>query len=131
GPSYEVTDGLRPLETRGVRDRVAVVSNLVIPRSGGAVADAPGGMPLPWHATSMGPLLSGERFRGDDRDRSARPSGQTSDEFVAQAFGTPGLHYRVQAESFRGTPERGVMSWKKAGDDLAPNTPVVSASQAY
>src|SRR5690606_1964303 len=58
GPSYEVTDGLRPLETRGVRDRVAVVSNLVIPRSGGAVADAPGGMPLPWHATSMGPLLS-------------------------------------------------------------------------
>jgi hypothetical protein len=113
-----------------VRDKVSVVSNLVIPRGKYGNADQPGGIPRQWHPTSMGPLLSGNRFDGDDGELSPVPTGQTSDETVARAR-VRGLHYRVQAEAFKGTPERGIMSWRQTSSGMAPNHPTVSARQAF
>lgn len=131
GAGYEVPAGLAPLVTREIRDRVAVVSNLSIPRSLTSSAQAPGGMPLHWHTNSVGPLLSGQRWNWSNF-QDPRPNAATSDQRVAAAFGGgAGLHYRIQSDVIRNDPNCGVISWKGNAGALTPNAPIVNAEQAY
>jgi hypothetical protein len=132
GAGYQPTVALAPLVARGVKDRVGIVSGMKIPRD----PSKPGGSAFEWHATTMGPLLSGSKFAPIAGGRSPIPTGVTSDQVVADAIGASSsirsLNYRVQAETYRSTSsERGVMSWRKAGTGLQRQDPTVSATLAY
>ncbi|MFO0712079.1 MAG: DUF1552 domain-containing protein [Sandaracinus sp.] len=137
GASYETTRGLAPLDSEGVKDRVTVFSNLLLPWEEGGVVP-PGGRSAPYHYNTMGPLFSG--MRGPAGERSGAPRGPTCDQIVASAIaGTttfPVLAYRVQPAGYVGTNEiggdSGALSWSQAPDGtLRRVDPTVSPRQAF
>jgi hypothetical protein len=114
-----VDSPLQPLITHGVKDNVAVISGLEIPRATGTTATPPpAGMAggLAWHASSMSPLLSGMRSKagfpaGDVGFADNDPQGDTAELLAADAIGKgtvfPSLNYRVH-----GAGTRGKFSWR-------------------
>ncbi len=124
GPGYDLKRALKPLAP--VQDSVSVVSNLYIPWGDNPPA---GGRPPNFHASTVGPLVSG--MRADSA--SAEANGPTSDVIVGNALGANtkfrSLQYRVQAQSYRGGDYgKHRMSYNDAGD---PNDPVFSPHLAY
>ena len=117
---------LQPLIAHGVKDNVAVISGLNIPR-GPEIASPPpaGGMSggTAWHVASMSPLLSGVRSKsgqsnGEDGYADNDPQGNTVDLLVADALGQgtafPSLNYRINASGYDGGDAgvRGKFSWR-------------------
>jgi Protein of unknown function (DUF1552) len=135
GQAYPATSlALKPLVTRGVRDDVALVSKLRLPRKTlESQTVSPGGMGIRWHDGSMGVVLSGQRIRGaGNRDLFpvADPTASTSDVLVSNAWNSPGVHYRVQSVVQSNT--EGTMSWKKqANGTVTPNAPTVNVRTAF
>jgi hypothetical protein len=113
GPNYPTNTALAPLDTRGVKSHVGIVSNLVIPISG------PASRPPLWHASSTGVLLSGVTATS----RSPAALGPTSDWIVASrllAGLAPAarpradcLTWRVQAEGYISGGATGIMSARR------------------
>src|SRR5262245_20992288 len=60
GANYALGPALMPLATRGVQDRVSIVSGLRMDRGNG-----PGCAGLDWHQSSVGGLISGARWIPD------------------------------------------------------------------
>jgi hypothetical protein len=124
GPNYDLKRALSPLEP--VRDSVTVVSNLEIPWG----SDPPaGGRPANFHASTVGPLVSGVRADSS----SAEANGPSSDVIVGNAIGADtkfrSLQYRVQAQSYRGGDYgKHRMSYNDRND---PNDPIFSPRLAY
>jgi hypothetical protein len=122
GAGFDLKTPLAPLAP--IQDDVTVVSNLEIP-IGGA-----GGRLDGFHKTSISPLLSGTT------PTSIAPNcnGATSDQLLAgdPAFKgktkLPYLSLRVQADSYRGGGNVGVISWQAAG---RKNDPTVSPQLAF
>jgi hypothetical protein len=128
---------LQPLITHGVKEDVAVISGLNIPRgSSNTSAPPPAGMSggTAWHTGSMAPLLSGVRGntgQGDGEDGYAdiTPQGNTVDLLVADAIGKgtvfPSLNYRINATGFGGgdAGERGVFSWRNKSQRVSVQSP--------
>jgi hypothetical protein len=137
GAGYATTRGLAPLDSEGVKDRVTVFSNLMLPwEDGGAMP--PGGRSIPYHYNTMGPLFSG--VAGPSGERSGTPRGPTCDQIVASAIGStasfPVLAYRVQPASYVGANEiggsSGALSWRRDADgSLRRVDPTVSPRVAY
>jgi hypothetical protein len=122
GTGFDLKTPLAPLAP--IQDDVIVVSNLKIPVGG------PGGRLGGFHKSSISPLLSGVA------PTSIAPNcnGPTSDQIVAShaSFAgktkVPFLSLRVQADSYRGGGNVGVISWKNAGQK---NDPTVSPGLAF
>jgi hypothetical protein len=149
GGTYATNGVYAPLETRGVTGKVAVVSNLYIPRGRGygPAADA-GGMSLHWHCTSMGPLISGSRYQiapgggsctapgsPDTFDcvqlASPIPTGTTADNLLLEQWGGSGLNYRVQVSALPPDNTQGIMSWRKGPGGMQGNDPVTNLQVAF
>jgi len=124
GADYDLKRALAPLAP--VQQHVSVISNLEIPW--GSTPPA-GGRPPNFHASTVGPLVSGVRAES----ASADARGPTSDVIVGNALGADtkfrSLQYRVQAQSYRGGDYgKHRMSYN---DEGSPNDPVFSPSLAY
>jgi hypothetical protein len=122
GTGFDLKPPLMPLAP--IQDDVIVVSNLKIPVGG--VGGRLGG----FHKSSISPLLTGTT------PTSIAPNcnGPTSDQIVASHASFAGktkipyLSLRVQADSYRGGGNVGVISWKNANQK---NDPTVSPSLAF
>lgn len=127
GAGYDLKRALMPLAN--VKDDVTVVTGLAIPPSG---AGSWGGGSI-WHASSIGPLLSGVSTPDNG---SPRPKGPTADQRVADLLKGNAkfrsLEYRVQPQVYRehnGT--WGIISYNQNGNTLQPNEPQSSPRIAY
>jgi hypothetical protein len=122
GTGFDLKPPLMPLAP--IQDDVIVVSNLKIP-VGGA-----GGRLGGFHKSSISPLLAG----ATPTSTAPNCNGPTSDQLVARDPGymgktkIPFLSLRVQADSYRGGGNVGVISWRAAGQK---NDPTVSPSLAF
>jgi len=122
GAGFDLKPPLQALAP--IQDDVIVVSNLKIPVGG------PGGRLGGFHKSSISPLLTGTA------PLSIAPNcnGPTSDQLVAAHASFAGktkipfLSLRVQADSYRGGGNVGVISWKNA---TTKNDPIVSPSGAF
>ncbi len=124
GAGYDLKRALAPLAP--VQDSVSVISNLEIPWGDSPPA---GGRPPNFHASTVGPLVSG--MRADSA--SAEANGPTSDVIVGNTLGADtkyrSLQYRVQAQSYRGGDYgKHRMSYN---DVNSPNDPIFSPRLAY
>ena len=137
GTAYETTRGLSPLDAEGVKDRVTVFSNLLLPWEDGGAMPV-GGRSAPYHYNTMGPLFSG--MAGPSGERDGAPRGPTCDQIVADAIAGPTtfpvLAYRVQPASYVGSSEiggnSGALSWRRdGGGALRRVDPTVSPRQAF
>src|SRR6185436_19293906 len=122
GTGFDLKPPLQPLAP--IQDDVIVVSNLKIPVGG------PGGRLGGFHKSSISPLLSGVT----PTSTAPNCNGPTSDQIVAAhaSFAgktkVPFMSLRVQADSYRGGGNVGVISWKSASQK---NDPTVSPSLAF
>lgn len=122
GAGFDLKPPLMPLAP--IQDDVIVVSNLKIPIGG------PGGRLGGFHKSSISPLLSGFA----PVSIAPNVNGPTSDQIVASnpAFmgktKIPFLSLRVQADSYRGGGNVGVISWRSASQK---NDPTVSPGLAF
>jgi hypothetical protein len=122
GAGFDLKLPLKPLGP--IQDEVLVVSNLKIPIGG------PGGRLGGFHKSSISPLLSGIT----PVDIAPNCNGTTSDQIVAASAGYKGmtklpfLSLRVQADSYRGGGNVGVISWAARGKK---NDPTVSPGLAF
>jgi len=125
GRDYTLTRPLQGLGTQGVKNDVALVTNLTIGLSGA------GARGRPWHSSSLGPLLSG-RSAVNSEDRFSA-LGPTSDQVAIDAVGGAqrfrSLEYKVQASGYRDeTSFKRIMSYR-AGSGA--NEPITSTRVAY
>ncbi|AKF03065.1 DUF1552 domain-containing protein [Sandaracinus amylolyticus] len=132
GADYPLTMALAPIGAHGVQSDVGVVTGLRIPWQTGSEVP-PGGRPVEFHSSTVGPLLSGMRANG--RDAGAR--GPTSDQIVAQAIGGEtrfrSLELRVQASTYRGgDSNKSRMSYRRDGSGrIVAVPPVISPRLAF
>jgi Protein of unknown function (DUF1552) len=132
---------LQPLITHGVKDNVAVISGLNIPRGpSNTSAPPPAGMSggTAWHTGSMSALLSGVRGNvgkenGEEGYADITPQGTTADLLAADAIGKgtvfPSLNYRINASGYDGgdAGERGQFSYR----NKIPKNSVQSPHDAF
>ena len=136
GRNYELTRALAPLEA--VKADVSVVTGLRLPQ------DGPGGWTGRWHASSVGPLISGVSAPG-----TAAPGnplghgtpvaeGETSDQIVADAIAGStrfrSLELRAQPEVYRENDGTfGIISYRRdpMSGALQPNEPKASPRLAF
>jgi hypothetical protein len=122
GAGFDLKPPLAPLAA--IQDDVLVVSNLKIPIGG------PGGRLGGFHKTSISPLLTGTT----PADIAPNCNGPTSDQIVAGSPSFKGktklpfVSLRVQADSYRGGGNVGVISWRDKGQK---NDPTVSPGLAF
>lgn len=131
GLSYDLPRSLQPLAGHGnVRKDISVVSNLTIPWSDGQGVP-PGGRAEKFHASSLGPLLSGVR----SQDEVPRALGATADQKVADVLGKAtrfrSIEARVQAQGYGGGglggAAGGIQSYRAGPQgQVLPNPPIAS-----
>jgi hypothetical protein len=134
GPSYDVKRALTPLTDHMLTDEVSIVSGMKIPWDEGNGIPS-GGRRVPFHESSMCPLICGNRGLADDDGATA----QTSDHVVAAAIAgdTPRQHLPVcvQAASYRGSNgsggARGTLSYRDNGGSIEPVAPFISPRLLY
>ncbi len=130
GPDWELTRGLQPIGTLGVKPLVTVVSALKIPwaQAGGAVPAA--GRPVNFHGSTLVPQATGRAIPKAD----SNASGPSADQIVADAIGAGtaqrSIAFRVQPVSYSGGTggSRGRLSSGKGGATIDP---IVSPRLAF
>jgi hypothetical protein len=128
GANYDTKRAIAPLAP--VKDQVSIVTGLAIPGQG---AGSWGGGSV-WHASSVGPLLSG--VSSPDNGNPV-PRGPTADQRVADLLAGNArfrsLELRVQPEVYREHNGRwGIISYNRnAQGTLQPNEPQSSPKLAY
>ncbi|MCB9664653.1 MAG: DUF1552 domain-containing protein [Alphaproteobacteria bacterium] len=115
---------------------VSWVTGLRIPEAGSDGVVPPGGRrhgaeSFHFH---QNPLLAGIRQQGDDHQ--TRVTGPSTDQIVADHLGSTtfrSLQLRGQVERYAhdATPEQGILSYRKAGDGVAPLTPQTSPQRLF
>ncbi|MBT8470745.1 MAG: DUF1552 domain-containing protein [Deltaproteobacteria bacterium] len=133
GANYNLPRALAPLAS--VQDQVSVVSGLKIPWDTGSGAPT-AGRPINFHASTLGPLLSGARSQHTGSSAgNPRPFAPTADQVVAQAMDDGlrfrSLEYRIQAESYRGGTSKGRVSYEDANGSIREREPIAQPSLAY
>jgi Protein of unknown function (DUF1552) len=135
GVSAGAVSALQPLIAHGVKENVAVISGLHIPRGPqNGSPPPPAGMSggTAWHHGSMSALLSGVRGNpGDENgmngDGAAEitPQGTTVDLLVADAIGKgtvfPSLNYRINGTADE--TKNGVFSWRNKSQRVSVQSP--------
>ena len=123
GDAYTLTDALMPLQSRGVRDQMSIVSNLKLP----ADFDDPnmtgkGVRTNLFHGGVNGPLLTATRSVNRSHVR-----GISSDQVVANAWQSQTIYdsivARVQAAGYIGDSvhgHKGYLSYKGVRDPIVP-----------
>ena len=143
GPDYSLGTGLAPLATRGVQDRVTVVSGLSIPSQLAQDENEPippAGRTVHFHA-HINPVVSGMRSVPWLANDTHIPTvtGRSSDQIVGDAVGHEtsfaSLVYRAQALLYNtGTypMNRDTISYRRNDrGEIERVVPVVSPRQAY
>jgi hypothetical protein len=128
GPDYDVKTALVPLQTRGVRDRVSVVSGLTLPW-GELGSLPPGGRISAFHNACFGPTFCGMRTPG-----MFPVGGPSADQTVGEAIGqgtrVQTMAYRVQAGSY-GDSRDYSMSFRNGPSGLQEVTPKTSPALIF
>ena len=132
GLSYNSTLS-RTFDYDSVIDDVAVVTGLKIPwDTGGGVPS--GGRVREFHASTVGPTLSGMRATERNYDARGESSDQVAKRSLAGDSRFASLEYRAQVKSYRGETgqgDRARMSWSGSGGSVVANDPIVSPRIAY
>ena len=131
GPGYDVTHGLQPLVTRGIKDEVSIVSGLVLPWQSGPAKRSPA-----FHYNTVTPQIAGNSVTS----RGQLPSSPTSDQLVADEIGMGTTHrylgLRVQPSNYVGTSSGsgsyyGRMTWRDEGGRVVGKDPIVNPQLAF
>ena len=122
------------LDYDSVTDEMAVISGLRIPWDTGSGVPQ-GGRIREFHASTVGPTLSGVRSTGRSYDARGESSDQVAKRVLAEDTRFSSLEYRAQVKGYRGETgegDRARMSWSLNSDGrVVANDPIVSPRVAY